>query len=82
MIQFREREIKNLVLESLPKLRTAAIKFKNVSVCHDLTKNERNNTKSWSRRPESKQSDDQSGDYIYRVKGQPGNMSVERLKKH
>ena len=41
MIQFREREIKNLVLEPFPKLRTVESKFKNVSVCYDRTKNER-----------------------------------------
>ena len=41
MTQFRERKIKNLVLESLLKLRTAESKFKNVYVYHDLTKNER-----------------------------------------
>lgn len=81
MIQFRERELKNLVLESLPKLRTAESKFKCISVCHDLTRAERDMCKKLLEEAKKKQAEDQSGDYIFRVKGHPGSMRLEKLRK-
>ena len=41
MIQFKERSQKNKVMESLSKLKTEPERFKNLSVTHDLTEDER-----------------------------------------
>ena len=61
MIQFREREIKNLALESLTKLRIAENKFKCISVCHNLTKAERDQCKKLIEEAKKNQAENQSG---------------------
>ena len=45
LIQCREKSTKNRIMESLSKLRTADAKFKNLSITHDMTKNERTELK-------------------------------------
>jgi len=38
LVQFANRHIKNLKMESLYKIKSLAMKFKNIVVAHDLTK--------------------------------------------
>lgn len=81
LVQFRERSVKNLAMESLHKLRNAQDKFKNISITHDMTKLERSACKILIEEAKKKQ-DQESGEYYWRVRGQPGQMKVVRLHKH
>ena len=80
MIQFREKTQKNRVMESLHKLRNAESKFKNISVTHDLTINERAECKSLLAEAKQKQTQE-SGEYLWRVRGLPGQLKLVKLRK-
>ena len=41
LVQFASRHIKNLIMESLYKIKSLAMKFKNIVVAHDLTKKQK-----------------------------------------
>ena len=44
IIQFREKTMKNQVMESVFKLKDAEDKFKNINISHDYTKDDRGNS--------------------------------------
>jgi hypothetical protein len=80
LVQLRERETKNKIMESLSKLRQADDKFKNISITHDMTKKERTECKLLVEEAKKKQDQDQ-GEWIYRVRGLPGLMKIIKLAK-
>lgn len=80
MIQFRERSLKNRIMESLNKLKNADEKFKNTSIAHDMTENERKECKNLVLEAKKKEEED-SGEYMYRVRGDPGNLRIVKIKK-
>jgi hypothetical protein len=80
LIQLRERGIKNRVMESLYKLKHAEDKFKNVSITHDLTLQERSECKALVIEAKSKQ-DEEKGEWLWRVRGAPGLMKIVRIAK-
>ena len=55
LVQFREKALKNRVMETLYKLRDAKDKFKRISVTHDFTKAERSECKSLVEEAKKKQ---------------------------
>lgn len=80
LIQLRERGTKNRVMESLYKLKNADDKFKNVSVTHDLTIQERSECKMLVNEAKAKQIEEK-GEWLWRVRGAPGLMKIVRLPK-
>lgn len=68
-------------MESLSKLRAAEEKYKNLSVVHDMTKAERMECKKLVGEAKNKEEADSSGEYIYRVRGHPGNFRIVKIKK-
>lgn len=80
LVQFRDKSVKNHIMESLSNLRNADDKYKNLSISHDLTKTERDECKNLVEQAKKKQSEEQ-GEYLYRVRGPPGNMKVVRIRK-
>ena len=80
LIEFKERVLKNRVMESLSKLRRAEDKFKNISVTHDLTRQERAEVKELVEQAKLKQQQEQ-GEWLWRVRGNPGLMKVVRIPK-
>ena len=56
-------------------------KFKEVVISHDLTKQERKECKRLVADAEDRESKDTSGEFIYRVRGPPGEMRVVKLPK-
>ena len=80
LIQLRERGIKNRVMESLYKLKHAEDKFKNVSITHDLTIQERSECKALVIEAKSKQHEEK-GEWLWRVRGAPGLMKIVRIPK-
>jgi len=80
MIQFAGYNCKILIMESLYKLRHAESKFKKIIVAHDMTKTERAECKRLVAEAKSLADTDSSGDYIYRVRGNPGQMKVMKFR--
>jgi hypothetical protein len=80
LVQFRERSVKNRIMESLFKLKDADDKFKNISLTHDLTKQERVDCKSLVEEAKKKQKEEK-GEFLWRVRGLPGQMKVIRIQK-
>ena len=80
LIQFREKAQKNCVMESLSKLKNASDKFRNISITHDMTKQEREVCKKLVEEAKDRQSKE-SGEFLYRVRGVPGMMKVIKISK-
>lgn len=80
MVQFKEKSLKNLVMESLTKLRFADDRFKTVSVCHDLTEGERLECKAMIL--EAKRKEEEDDDFLYKVRGAPGHLRIIKIKKN
>jgi len=83
LVQFGSRHIKNLIMESLYKIKSMDTRFQNIIVAHDLTKKQREECKALVEEAKAK-TDQESGDfrpdfttmtagyYIYRVQSQGG----------
>ena len=80
MIQLARYTSKNLIMESLYKLKNAEQKFKSVVVSHDMTLKERNECKELVAEAKRLSSDDTSGEYLYRVRGLPGQMKIIKIR--
>lgn len=81
LVVFKDAGIKNEVMEALGKLAEAEDKFRMLSVSHDLTQKEREECKELVEEARHKQQQDNSGEWVYRVRGQPGDMKVVKLRK-
>ena len=81
LVQFNDKTIKNQIMQSLSKLKNCEEKFKKVSITHDMTKAERAECKSLVETAKQNQTAEQSGEYIYRVRGHPGQMKIIKIKK-
>lgn len=67
-------------METTYKLRSVD-KFKGIVISHDMTKSERDQCKQLVAEAKTKESQDESGEFIFRVRGPPGNMKIVRLRK-
>jgi hypothetical protein len=81
LVEFREKATKNEVMESLGKLRASEDKYRRISVAHDMTEGERERCRSLVKESKEKQSKEESGEWIYKVKGWPGSMKIVKIKK-
>jgi len=78
LIQLGSRHIKNLITESLYKIKSLEAKFQNIIVSHDMTKKQREECKALVEEAKRKS---ESGDWIYKVRGPPGNWKLIQTKK-
>jgi len=81
LIQFRDRVLKNMIMESLYKLRDAEDVFKRVIFAHDLTKEKRQECKQLVTEAKKRQDEDESEEFLYRVRGTPGNIRIHKIRK-
>jgi len=81
LIEFKTREVKNLVMESAGRLCGAPDKFKGISVTHDMTLAEREQCKQTVAEAKAKTAADTSGEWKFLVRGPPGEMKVIRVRK-
>ena len=81
LIEFRDRATKNLAMESAPKLRYAADPFNKLIVSYDMTVSERSECKKLVAEAKIQESNDHSGEWIYRVRGLPGQMRIIKLRR-
>ena len=80
LVQLGSYTQKNVIMESLYKLKHADTQYKRVVVSHDMTKSEREECKKLVEEAKTRKAQDQSGEYLYRVRGTPGKMKVVKLK--
>ena len=66
--------------ESTFKLRSIE-KFRHVVISHDMTKDEREQCKRLVEETKERESEEPSGEYIFRVRGPPGDIKVVKLRK-
>ena len=81
LIEFKTREVKNLVMESAGRLYRAPEKFQGISVTHDMTPAEREQCKQTVADAKAKTAADTSGEWKFLVRGPPGEMKVIRVRK-
>ena len=67
-------------MESLGKLRLLEAKFQNVIVAYDMTVKDRLECKALVRQAKEI-TEQESGDFVYRVRGHPGQMSIKKIRK-
>ena len=80
LIQLSSSMLKNHIMETTFKLRKVE-KFAQVVISHDMTKQEREQCKQLVAEAKQRESEELTGEYIFRVRGPPGNMKVIRLRK-
>jgi hypothetical protein len=80
MVQFGDRHVKNLIMESAQKLSQASEKYQGIGLSHDMTKSEREQCRELVSEAKQMAENDRSGEWIYRVRGLPGQMKVLKLK--
>ena len=80
MVHFARYGIKNLVMESLYKLKNVDKKFKGINIAHDMTVNERLECRNLVAEAKQKEAEDSLGEYLYRVRGTPGKMRIVQIK--
>ena len=81
LIQFRDRVLKNMVLDSLNRLRDTEDRYRRLIFAHDMTKEDRAECKQLVEEAKKKEHDDPSGEFIYRVRGPPGHLRIEKIRK-
>jgi len=81
LVQFENRLAKNLTMESLFKIRHMEAKFKSIIVTHDMTKMEREECKILVEKAKVKTQMEQSGEWMYQVRGPPGKMVIVKMRK-
>jgi len=62
-------------MESLYKLKSTEAKCRSVGIAHDMTKKEREECKTLVNEAKVK-NDSETGDWIYRVRGPPGQIKI------
>jgi len=81
LIQFKDLILKNMVMESVGKLRDADDKYKQIIFTHDMSTEDREEYKRLVANAKEQQKNEISGEYIFWVKGFPGNFRVLKIKK-
>jgi hypothetical protein len=81
LVQFSSRLAKNLVMDNLFRLKNIEARFRGVTISHDMTVKEREECRKLVDEAKEKAASDTSGEWIYRVRGQPGQMRVVSIRK-
>ena len=81
LVQLASYTYKNYIMESLYRLRHAPQKFKGVVISHDLTRAERDARKIKVDEAQAMEQADTSGEYWYRVRGNPGQLRIVKIRK-
>ena len=68
-------------MSNLCKLKNATDEFKRLSIAHDITVSERDQCRALVEEAKQKEALEQ-GNFVYRVRGQPGALKVVQLRKN
>jgi hypothetical protein len=80
LVMFSDHYMKNLVMNSLYKLKSASQVYKGFIVAHDMTEIDRLQCKTKVNEAKEKAISDKSGEWKYVVRGLPGQMQVLSLR--
>ena len=82
LINFKEKTLKNKIMQSLSKLKQAEDAYRKLVVGHDMTVKEREECKKLVIEAKTKELESSNqGEWIYRVRGLPGQMAVVKIRK-
>jgi hypothetical protein len=82
LIQLKDKSQKNKIMQSLSKLRQADESIKKIIVSHDMTVKEREECKKLVSEAKTKEAESSNqGEWIYRVRGPPGQMAIVKIKR-
>jgi hypothetical protein len=70
---------KNYIMENLNKLRGAKAPLDRLVVCHDMTKDERQECKRLVELAKKQTTEEGSGEWSFKVRGPPGQMAIVRM---
>jgi len=81
LVEFANGHVKKVAMNNVTNLRSAKDKFQGVTISHDMTVKEREQCKLLVEEAKKMQNEE-TGNYIYRVRGPPGQMKVVKFRKH
>ena len=79
LVQFVNKMTKNYLMNNFYYLRKTP--FKEVVISHHMTRKERYQCKNLVEEAKKKESEESSGEWIFRVRGLPGQMKIMRIRK-
>jgi len=72
---------KNIIMESVYKLKNSEDRFKSIVIAHDMTRLQREQCKEMVEEAKNMAAQDPSGEYVYRLRGPPGEMKILKFRK-
>ena len=81
LITLKEEEKKRQLFQNLNKIRDAGEPFNKVIITHDLTKKQKDELKQLVEQAKEKEKEDQSGEYMYHVRGPPWSWFMMKIPK-
>ena len=81
LISLKEEDRKRDIFQNLNKIRESEIPFNKISIAHDLTKKQKEELQEKIKEAQEMEVSDQSGEWIYRVRGPPWNWFIKKIHK-
>ena len=81
LVKFNDKIAKNIIMENLVKIRQLDENLKNVGISHDLNVEQRSERNRLVEEAKKLQSEN-TGEFMFRVRGPPENMKVIKIKKN
>ena len=81
LVEFKGDEKKRGLMKNLANLSKAPEAMKKISVQHDLTKKQREDEKELRDHAKKMESEDNSGEFNYRIRGPPWARRIVKMKK-
>ena len=81
LVQFKDEEKKNGLMQNLANLSKAPEALQKISVQHDLTKKQREDEKEMRECAKKMEAEDESGEFNYRIRGPPWARRIVKMKK-
>jgi hypothetical protein len=82
LVKLRSKITKNQIMESVKSLKNAPEPLNKIIVSHDMTKNEREICKKLVVEAKKLEADDDSGEWIFRVRGVPSQLKIVKLRRN
>ena len=81
LLQLGSRMAKSLLMNVAYKLKDCPAKFRNVVIAHDMTVKERQECRELVDKAKEKTEEDTSGNWVYKVRGPPGQLKIVRFRR-
>ncbi len=81
LVEFKDEEKKRALMNNLVNLSKAPESLKRISVQHDLTKKQREEEKKLREHGRKMETEDESGEFNYRIRGPPWARRIVKMKK-